>query len=239
MRADSAGFQDIVSLEIDEKRGDLWVLSAAPAGGAGTLHKLQLVSGRPLKSFAVPTALEPVTLVDLSVTASGAVFVLDAAGAQLLVLRPGAAALERVAKFEAADAVSLSVDGDERVAYVAHGQGVLRIDLRARSVAPLTAPQSVSIDRVERMRWRARGLIAIQVAGDGSRSIVRLDLNPSGRAVTRATTLERPASTTKPISMTFSGEDLVYLAEAASDSGGASGEPSRAGEIVAYRLRLR
>ena len=239
VRADSAGFQDIVSLEIDEKRGDLWVLSAAPAGGAGTLHKLQLVSGRPLKSFAVPPALEPVTLVDLSVTASGAVFVLDAAGAQLLVLRPGAAALERVAKFEAADAVSLSVDGDERVAYVAHGQGVLRIDLRARSVAPLTAPQSVSIDRVERMRWRARGLIAIQVAGDGSRSIVRLDLNPSGRAVTRATTLERPASTTKPISMTFSGEDSVYLAEAASDSGGASGEPSRAGEIVAYRLRLR
>lgn len=239
VRADSAGFQDIVSLEIDEKRGDLWVLSAAPAGGAGTLHKLQLVSGRPLKSFAVPPALEPVTLVDLSVTASGAVFVLDAAGAQLLVLRPGAAALERVAKFEAADAVSLSVDGEERVAYVAHGQGVLRIDLRARSVAPLTAPQSVSIDRVERMRWRARGLIAIQVAGDGSRSIVRLDLNPSGRAVTRATTLERPASTTKPISMTFSGEDLVYLAEAASDSGGASGEPSRAGEIVAYRLRLR
>ena len=127
----------------------------------------------------------------------------------------------------------------QRVAYVAHGQGVLRIDLRARSVAPLTAPQSVSIDRVERMRWRARGLIAIQVAGDGSRSIVRLDLNPSGRAVTRATTLERPASTTKPISMTFSGEDLVYRAEAASDSGGASGEPSRAGEIVAYRLRLR
>ncbi len=239
VRADSAGFQDIVSLEIDEKRGDLWVLSAAPAGGAGTLHKLQLVSGRPLKSFAVPTALEPVTLVDLSVTASGAVFVLDAAGAQLLVLRPGAAALERVVKFEAADAVSLSVDGDERVAYVAHGQGVLRIDLRARSVAPLTAPQSVSIDRVERMRWRARGLIAIQVAGDGSRSIVRLDLNPSGRAVTQATTLERPASTTKPISMTFSGEDLVYLAEAASDSGGASGEPSRAGELVAYRLRLR
>ena len=239
VRADSAGFQDIVSLEIDEKRGDLWVLSAAPAGGAGTLHKLQLVSGRPLKSFAVPPALEPVTLVDLSVTASGAVFVLDAAGAQLLVLRPGAAALERVVKFEAADAVSLSVDGEERVAYVAHGQGVLRIDLRARSVAPLTAPQSVSIDRVERMRWRARGLIAIQVAGDGSRSIVRLDLNPSGRAVTRATTLERPASTAKPISMTFSGEDLVYLAEAASDSGGASGEPSRAGEIVAYRLRLR
>ena len=112
-----------MGLEIDEKRGDLWVLSAAPAGGAGTLHKLQLVSGRPLKSFAVPPALEPVTLVNISVTASGRVCVLDAAGAQLLVLRPGAAALERVAKFEAADAVSLSVDGDERVAYVAHGQG--------------------------------------------------------------------------------------------------------------------
>jgi len=239
VRAESAGFQDIASLEIDEKRGDLWVVSNAPGGSAGALHKLQLVSGRPLKAFPVPPALEPVTLVDLAVTASGTVFVLDSAGAQLLVLRPGAAALERVVRLDVAGPVSLSVDGDERVAYIAHSQGVSRVDLRARSAAPLTVPQSVSLDRLERLRWHGHGLVAIQAAEDGTRRIVRLDLNANGRAVARATTLERPAPAAKPIAMTFSGDDLVYLAEGASDSGSASGEPAGAGELVAYRLRLR
>ena len=57
VRADSAGFRDIAAIEIDDRRGDLWVVSAAPADGAATLHKLQLVSGRPLKSF--PIAADP------------------------------------------------------------------------------------------------------------------------------------------------------------------------------------
>ena len=39
VRAASAGFRDIAAIEIDVKRGDLWVVSAAPADGA-TLHKL-------------------------------------------------------------------------------------------------------------------------------------------------------------------------------------------------------
>jgi hypothetical protein len=240
VRADSAGFQEIAALEIDEKRGQLWVASTAPADGSGTLHKLQLVSGRPLQSFRVPAALEPVTLVDLAVAPSGAVFLLDAAGAQLLVLRPGAAALERIIRLEAAEPVSLSVDGDERVAYVAHARGVSRIDLRARSAAPLTAPSSISIDGLERLRWRGHGLIAIQAAADQSRRIVRFDLNASGRAVTQATTLQPPAATARPIFMTFSGDDLVYLSDGTSgEGGGGSADPSRATELVAYRLRLR
>src|SRR6267378_2479435 len=39
VRADSAGFHEISAVEIDAKRGDLWVASAAPADGAGTVHK--------------------------------------------------------------------------------------------------------------------------------------------------------------------------------------------------------
>src|SRR5262249_4305503 len=50
----SADFFDITALEIDPLRGDLWVVSAEPSGTAPdrppatALHKLQLVSGRPL-----------------------------------------------------------------------------------------------------------------------------------------------------------------------------------------------
>src|SRR5438128_3822271 len=66
VRAESAGFHEVAAIEIDEKRGDLWVASAD--AGAGTLHRLQLVSGRPLKAFPVPADREPVRLVDLAVT---------------------------------------------------------------------------------------------------------------------------------------------------------------------------
>src|SRR4029453_4954189 len=48
VRADSAGFHEVSAIEIDTKRGDLWVASTIPADGAGTLPKLQLLSGRPL-----------------------------------------------------------------------------------------------------------------------------------------------------------------------------------------------
>ena len=239
VRADSAGFQEIAAIEIDAKRGDLWVGSSAPSGGAGTVHKLQLISGRPLRSFPIAAELEPIALADLAVTAAGAVFVLDSAGAQLLVLRPGAAALERAMRLDARAPASLAAGGDESIAYVAHGDGVSRVDLRARTATSLTAPASIALDRIERIRWHDRALIAIRRDEDGSRRIIRLDLNPSGRAVTRATTLERSAPILGPTFLTFSGDQLVYLADGAASADLSQPAASRAAEFVAYRLRLR
>ena len=143
VRADSAGFQEISAIEIDAKRGDLWV--ASTADGGGTLHKLQLVSGRPLKAFRVDADLEPVKLVDLAVTPAGAVLVLDSASGQLLALRGGGTSLERVMRIHAQEPASLAIRGDEAVAYVAHREGVSRIDLRARTAELVAAPKAVSL----------------------------------------------------------------------------------------------
>jgi hypothetical protein len=240
VRADSAGFQEIAAIEIDEKRGDLWVASTASAEGRGTLHKLQLVSGRPLRSFRIPADFEPVSLVDLAVTGSGAVLLLDSVGRQILMLRPGASTVERVMRLDVAEPASLAADGDEGIAYVAHHDGVARIDLRARSASPLSAPSAVPLDRLERIRWRGHALIAVHVDQDGSRRIVRLDLNPSGRAVAQAATLERAAPIAQPTFLTFLGDDLVYLADGVGRAdGNSSGDASRPTDFVAYRLRLR
>ena len=55
-------------------------------------------------------------------------------------------------------------------------------------------------------------LIAIRVEPDGTRRIIRLDLNANGRAVTKATTIDGPVL---PIGgqtwVTISGDELVYL----------------------------
>lgn len=240
VRADSAGFHDISAIEIDTRRGDLWVASTAPGDGAGTLHKLQLVSGRPLKSFAVAADLQPVSFVDLAVTPAGAVLVLDSAGGQLLVLRPGGTSLERVIRMDAEGPASLAAGGDEGIAYVAHRNGVSRIDLRARTATRVTSASPISLAHLERIRWSDHALIAMQVDDDGSRRIIRLDLNGSGRAVARVATLEGPVPATAQTFAIISGDELVYLTD---DSGGPTGRPLRdasgLAEFVAYRVRLR
>jgi hypothetical protein len=240
VRADSAGFHDIAAIEIDAKRGDLWVASTDADGGAGVLHKLQLVSGRPLKSFPVSSELEPVRLVDLAVTSGGVVLVLDSTGGQLLALRPGGASLDRVIKLDAEAPASLATGDEEGIAYVADRDGLSRVDLRAHTAARVTAARAISLARLERIRWSRRALVAVRTEDDGVRHIVRLDLNASGRAVTKATILGEAVPTTGRTFVTILGDDLVYLADG---RGGAANGSSREGtavaEFIAYRVRVR
>jgi hypothetical protein len=234
VRAESAGFHEVAAIEIDEKRGDLWVASAD--AGAGTLHRLQLISGRPLKAFPVPADREPVRLVDLAVTPAGSVLVLDAAGPQLFVLHPGEAALESSVRIAASEPASLAAGSDERTAYVAHRDGVSRIDLRARTATRVKAPKGISLARLERIRSYRNALIAVANDRDGARRIVRLDLNASGTAVTQATPLESSLPAAGETSVTISGDDLLYLVAVPGDS---DKSPSSPAEFVAYRRRIR
>jgi hypothetical protein len=240
VRAPSAGFRDIAAIEIDDRRGDLWVISAAPADGGGTLHKLQLVSGRPLKSFPMDAGLEPVRLVDLAVTPGGGVLVLDSAGPQLLELRPGGAAVEHVMKIDALEPASLAAGGEAGIAYLAHRDGISRIDLRTRTATRVTAPASVSLAHLEQIRWRRHALFAIRVEPDGTHRIIRLDFNANGRAITHATTLEDPVPADGQTFVAISGDELVYMVDGSKD---AAGRPRRdasgVADFVAYRVPLR
>jgi hypothetical protein len=239
VRAEPAGFQEVAAIEIDAKRGDLWVASTAPAAGTGAVHKLQLISGRALRSFPIAADFEPVSLTDLAVTAAGAVLVLDSTGGQLLILHPNAVALERVVRLDVSAAASVTVGSDERIAYVAHRDGVLRVDLQARTATPVTAAGQIALDRLERIRWRDRALFGVRADEDGSRRIVRLDLNERGRAVVRAATLEQSITTPGPLFVTFWGDELVYLDRSTPAADGSPADPSRPAEFVAYRVRLR
>ncbi len=99
--ADSAGFLEIAAVEIDAKRGDLWVASVGAEHGEGTLHKLQLVSGRPLQSFRVALRSNPYRLVDVAIGPTGTVFVLDSLTPQIFVLRAGRRTLESLGRINA------------------------------------------------------------------------------------------------------------------------------------------
>jgi hypothetical protein len=238
VRGESAGFRNIAAIEIDARRGDLWVASSSPADDGGAVYKLQLISGRLLRSFPLSSELAEVKLVDLAVTAGGTVLALDGAGNQLLVLRPGASALERAMQLDVREPAAVAAAEDEGAAYVAHRDGLLRVDLRTRTAAPVTAAKGVALDRLERLRRRDRALVAVRVDDDGTRRIVRLALNSTGRRVSRATTLEGAALLTRPVFITFVGDDVVYLPDESPDEIAATDAP-RPSEFVVYRVRVR
>jgi hypothetical protein len=241
VRAASAGFHDIAAIEIDDRRGDLWVASAAtPADGVATLHKLQLVSGRPLKSFAVAAVPEPVTIADLAVTPAGAVIVLDSAKGQLLALQPGRTAVEPVMKIESVEPVSVAAGSQPGIVYVAHRDGVSRIDLQARTATRVTAPPSISLAHLSQIRWRRHALFGIRGEPDGTHRINRFDLGTNGRAVTRSTILEGPAPLAGQTFVAISGDELVYIVDSSKDAVGRPhhGE-SGAVDFVVYRVPLR
>jgi hypothetical protein len=234
VRGDSAGFLDITGVEIDGKRGDLWVTSTRD--GAGILHRLQLSSGRPLRAYTVPSDLGPAKLVDLTVAPNGTVLVLDAQAGRVFALRPRGTAIERIVQLDVPDALSIAA-ADDRTIFVASGSGVTHVDLQSRTRTAVAVPSGTTLGRLERIRRQGSGLVAVQTMDDGSRRVLRLDLNGKGTAITKASRLDVAAPAGEQMFVTTSGDELVWLNAEPADGASAPGAAGRR-PFVAYRVPL-
>jgi hypothetical protein len=236
VRAASAQFHDVTAFEIDPKRGDLWVASTARDGDTGAIHRLQLISGRALAIIESRSEFQAVRLIDLAIAANGTILVLDGAAARVIGLRSGAKTLEELMALDIAAPASITAAGNEHAAYVAHRDGIVRLDLTRQSAAPVTGPEGIALGGFERIRWHRNALVGVQVLPDGSRHVVRLQLN-GGRAVTVATVLEASLSPDAgPTFATISRDDLYYLVTQQGDSPTTSG--TRVMNVVVKRIRL-
>jgi hypothetical protein len=224
----SAGFHAIAGLDIDPRRGDLWVVTVEDGQpGAAALHKLQLVSGRLLATLEVPAALLPARFTDVAVTPDGTVLALDAAAGRIFRARFGSRALGVAATLDAREVMSLAPARNGTV-YVSHRAGLLRVDLDSRKSSRVS-PQKSSVDvsGLERIRWRNGSLVAVQ-RGDGATCrVVRLALNRSGRRVLSSETLEASAPASAATAATLAGDAFYYVAI------------GTAGDKVVRRLPLR
>jgi hypothetical protein len=242
VRADSARFQDVTAIEIDRRRGDLWVVSTGPTDGTGALHKLQLISGRMLRVFEAANELQPVRFADVTVTPSGTVLVLDDVGRRVLGVRSKAKALAAMLSLEVEAPTSLAASGDGEVAYVAHRDGLVRLDLATRTASAIAGPDGVDLGHFERIRWHRNALVGAQVTPNGARRFVRLRLSQTGKRVTEATVIDAslPAGS-GPTFATVTGDDLYYLVTRSAESGSrpdqAHGRESV--DVLVQRIRLR
>lgn len=235
--AASAGFLAVQAIEIDARRGDLWVASADAGSGEAALHKLQLISGRLLQIFPAPAALTPAAPIDLAVSPAGAVFALDADGGRILRIRRDGSRLESAMDVAVPRAASLSMGRAEGILYVAHADGILRVDVERRTAAAVTAPKDVSLGGFERIRLHDGAIAGIQVDAQGERRVVRLELAPNGRIVRKATVYDAPIpGETGPTFVTVVGDDLCFVSGAFSASGPSTGVAS---DLIVHRVRLR
>jgi hypothetical protein len=217
--AQSAGFGDIAALEIDPRQGNLWVVSsdsspadnatASTAAARTTLHKLQLISGRVLQSFALPDRLGDARFADVAVTTDGTVLVLDDSGQRIFRLRSRAADLEVAASLK--ERPSTIAPASDALVYVATADGIVVVDLSSKAVTPLKAAAGVDLTHMSRLRWHKGSLVGIQ-RSDTSYRAVRMTLDSTGRRATRQQILDASLPTTDPTAATIAGGVLYYLA---------------------------
>lgn len=221
VRASSAGFHEVLALAIDARRGDLWVASASGFAGSETsadesgaaLHKLQLVSGRPLTRIPINTGDRPARFTGLAVTRSGAVFVLDGETGRLWTLPPGARALTLVTQVALQNPSALAIDDRRGHAYVAHDEGLARVTLGGGAVTPVTAPDASSVSGVETLSWYKGSLVGLQRTARSSRRLVRWRLDAAGTAVVKAEDVDPDVPTCAGGSAaSVSGDEVYYLA---------------------------
>ena len=233
--AESAGFHEITALEIDPRRGELWVVSAA-APGTDTqpmtvLHKVQLVSGRPLAALPLPEAFGAARFDDVAVSEGGTVFVLDGLGGRIFRLG------NDQHSFVVAAAVGLGhptsvAPSDDRTVYVAHAEGIVRLDVATGTVTPISGPKDVQLTGLERVRWDRDSLIGIQRLADGTRRVVSIRLARTGGRVISMEVIAPDVSMPDPMAATLSEHVFYFVTDQPQGSGAGP-------EIIVRRAQLR
>jgi hypothetical protein len=234
---ESAGFYEITALEIDGRRGDLWVVSANPSTTEGqpatVLHKLQLVSGRPLSALPLPDTFGPARFDDVAVSPRGTVFILDGLGKRLFRLPPGSHDFTVAAELAVDQPTSLA-PVDDRIVYIAHRKGIARLDTSTRGATPLRGPKNVPLENFDRIRWALNRLVGVQRLPDGTRRVVsaRLTETPRRPRVRALDVVESNVVMTDPMAASLADDAFYFLVR---DPDHAEGDA----EIVVRRARLR
>ena len=205
--ATSGGFGRLSAVEIDTRRGDLWVTSSEPDGVAA-VHKLQLVSGRVLARLDMPASLKPIAISDFAVLASGGLLLLDSAGGRLVPVKSVAGPFERAIPLKVNGASSLAAA--EGKVYVAHAGGLSVVELSGGRVVEVAAPAGASLGGLRRIRWTRGTLLALQENGDSTR-MVRIRLSRRGQAVTKIEPLDGGAASAGT-ALTISRDAAYYVA---------------------------
>jgi hypothetical protein len=206
-----SGHDATTAIAIDRAAGDLWVAVQGTEGMA--LHRLQLISGRRLEIIEAPT--EPKAEFVTLVSAGDGLYALDAAGRRVYRRAPQSKKLDVFASF-AADVVPTALAYSRNALYVAHANGVLRVDTASRRQRAVATTEKGALARLHSIAWHDGVLYGVQRSGDRM-TVVRIRLNGAGTTATNITMVGPAAS----VAATMSGGVYYYVANSADGNGAA------------------
>jgi hypothetical protein len=95
---------------------------------------------------------------------------------------------------------------------VSGASGLSRVDLSSGRAAAVKAKADAGdLANLERIRWHAGSLVAVQKTGDATRRIVRLSLDSSGRRVTKVDVIDTAVPASASGAATIAGDAFYYL----------------------------
>lgn len=238
VRAESASFADIVGLAIDSRRGDLWVASGPGDGRPDSappaaLHKVQLISGRPLARYEFPADAGSIRIVDLAVVQDADILALDEAGARIWRLRPSVGGMTSI-PLTGLRPRSLAVRTDSPRAFVGHDNGLVAVDLVSGRVADVEAESGEDLAGIESMRWLNGRLIGIQHTSDGTR-LLSLSVSRRNR-VTNLERLDGGFRDDRALALTVAGADIYFAAMRRPEPAPVESNRTAEPETVVWRL---
>lgn len=245
----------VFGLAIDEAAGALWAAtSAVPAmrgfnseqDGTAALAEIDLESGAVRRVVPVVRRAgdqQSHVLGDLTLAPDGSVLVTDSGGPVIWRLAPGASQLEPWC--ESTEFMSLQgivvLPGANAVVVSDYANGLLRVDLAARTVRRIEAPADTTLIGLDGLALAANGdVIGIQ-NGLRPNRVVRITLDPAGETCSGVTVLESAHLTMAAPSLgcIATGGEFFFVANAGwTRFENTDGRPSPPRSVPIFRTKI-
>lgn len=220
-KASRKGMGAMFGVRVDTARNVLWATTsglpqsagyAPPDSAIAALLRIR-IDGTIEQRWDLPVVPGGHVLGDLAIGPDRAVYFTDSNQPFLYVLAPGSENLERIRSplFRSLQGIAPTPDGS--AVYIAdYSHGLLRFDLKTRSVIRLPdAPGSTSLG-CDGIVWHRGAIIAVQ-NGVAPARIMRFALDPAGERIVSAEVLDRNAAIAdEPTIGTLAGDHFVYVA---------------------------
>lgn len=195
----SAGIRSALGIAADAKRRTLWVASGTlPNMNGGkdgdppdsALLGYDLDTGKPRGRYLPAASGEPPHFDDLTVAASGRVYVNDGFHPRVFTLAPGSGHLAPWLELaDVAGTQGLAPTPDGRTLYVSDYRGLYRVDVATKRSTPLPVPADLALNGIDGLVYFDGSLVAIQNGIEPHR-VIRLDLASDGVGIAKARILE-------------------------------------------------
>ena len=229
VRSGEFGQWMVIGIKVDAERNELWFCSSGgnnligydktdkKEGRPAGIFKVNLRSGKLIKKYTLETPGEVHFFNDLKIDANGNVY------ASHMFREHGIYVIDqkedRLKPFVASELIKypngLDISDNRKYLFVAHSEGLAKIDISSREVTNLTVPEGVkvkyreSIDGLYYYKW---SLIGIQA---DINTITRYYLNDEGNGISKVETLEaNHPKMDHPTTGVIVNDEFYYVANA-------------------------